>query len=360
MKLLDQFNLSGLSLSSKVIMAPLTRRRCTRTHVPVSIMVDYYAQRASAGLIIAEGCSPSVNGAGYANMPGLYNDAQKEAWIPITKAVHDKGGKIYLQVMHTGRVGHTNNLDDGADILGPSAIAQEGELSTYDFDKQPYTVPRAMTIAEIKTSVEEFANCCKLAIEAGFDGVELHSAHGYLPNQFLNEASNTRTDEYGGSIENRMRFLLEVIKSSCQAIGSDKVALRVSPFSYADTKEKPTELFSIYNALINELNQLDLAYLHLSHMGDPDPEKFKLWKELRANYNGTVMLCGDFTKEKAEEALQNDAADLIAFGRDFIANPDLVERFKNDWPLADQDRTNWYTLGEKGLTDFPVYKEAVN
>ncbi len=359
MKLLDKFNLRGLSLSSRVIMAPLTRRRSTRTHVPVPIMVDYYSQRSSAGLIIAEGCSPSVNGAGYANMPGLYNDEQKEAWLPITNSVHNKGGKIYLQLMHTGRVGHVNNLDKGGIILGPSAISQEGELSTYDFDKQPYTVPRAMTIDEIKTSVEEYVNCCRLSIEAGFDGVELHSAHGYLPNQFLNQSSNTRTDEYGGSIENRMRFLLEVIKSSCQAIGSDKVALRISPFSYADTKEKPTEILNIYSTLIKELNQFNLAYLHLSHMGEPDPKKFKLWEELRANYTGALILCGDFTKETAEKALQNNDADLIAFGRDFIANPDLVERFKNDWPLAVRDRTNWYTLGEEGFTDFPFYKEVL-
>jgi N-ethylmaleimide reductase len=357
MQLLEQYKLSGLTLSSKVIMAPLTRRRSTRTHIPVPIMVEYYAQRSSAGLIIAEGCSPSSNGAGYANMPGLYNQEQKEAWKPITKSVHDKGGKIYLQVMHTGRVGHSNNLDTGSEILAPSAIGQVGELSTYDFGKQPYTVPRAMTLADIKTSIDEFSNCSRLAIEAGFDGVEVHSAHGYLPNQFINESSNSRKDEYGGSVENRLRFLLEVIKSSCETIGSDKVGLRISPFSYADTKEKPEELFSVYNTLIKELNQLDLAYLHLSHMGDPDPEKFKLWKELRTQYKGTVILCGDFTKESAEEVLQKNEADLIAFGRDFIANPDLVERFKNDWPLTVRDNTNWYTLGEKGLTDFSFYNE---
>jgi N-ethylmaleimide reductase len=360
MKLLEPYVLSGLLLSSKIIMAPLTRRRSTRTHVPVPIMVEYYAQRSSAGLIIAEGCSPSSNGAGYANMPGLYNEEQKEAWKPITKAVHDKGGKIFLQVMHTGRVGHSNNLDQGAEILGASAIGQEGEISTYDLDKQPYTVPRAMTLAEIKVAIEEFTACSILAIEAGFDGVELHSAHGYLPNQFINKSSNTRTDEYGGDIANRLRFLLEVIKSSCQAIGSDKVGLRISPFSYADTKENPEELFRVYHRLINELNQLDLAYLHLSHMGEADPEKFKLWEELRTNYNGTVMLCGDFTKDTAEKALQDNEADLIAFGRDFIANPDLVERFKNNWSLAIRDNTNWYTLGTKGLTDFPFYKELAH
>ena len=360
MRLFEKFDLSGLILSSRVIMAPLTRRRSTRTHVPTAIMEKYYEQRAGAGLIIAEGCSPSPNGAGYANMPGLYNEEQKKAWTPITKAIHDKGGKVFLQVMHTGRVGHQNNLDEGAQVLGPSAIQQEGELSTYDFDKQAYTKPKEMSLADIKASITEFETCSKLAVEAGFDGVEIHSAHGYLPNQFINEASNTRKDAYGGSIENRIRFLLEVVETSCKMIGSDKVGLRISPFSYADTKEDAATLFKLYHQLIKELNQFDLAYLHLSHMGEPDLAKFKLWKELRANYTGTLMLCGDFTKESAENTIDKKEADLIAFGRDYIANPDLVERFKNNWPLAPQDRTNWYTLGEKGLTDFPFYKERNN
>jgi N-ethylmaleimide reductase len=357
MELFKQFKLQGLSLTSKVAMAPLTRRRSTRLHVPDSVMISYYAQRASAGLIIAEGTSPSPNGAGYANMPGLYNDEQMLAWKPVTKAVHEKGGKIFLQVMHTGRVGHINNLDTGGEILAPSAIAQEGELSTYDFGSRPYSNPKEMTFDDIRNAVDEFEHCCLLAVEAGFDGVEIHGAHGYLPNQFFNRSSNIRNDEYGGSIENRIRFLLEVIECSCKVIGSDKVALRISPFSYADTKEKPEDLFDLYNKLIGELNQFDLAYLHLSHMGEPYPEKFKLWKELRSNYNGNLMLCGDFTKESAEKALINDEADLIAFGRDFIANPDLVERLKNDWPLTSRDRTNWYTLGSKGLTDYPFFNE---
>lgn len=355
MKLLQPYNLKGLQLSSKVIMAPLTRRRCSRKHVPVSIMETYYAQRSSAGLIIAEGCSPSPNGAGYANMPGLYNEEQKLAWSKITKSIHDKGGKVFLQVMHTGRVGHINNLDDGAEILGASNISQEGEISTYDYGKQPYSKPKEMTLEHIKLTIEEFNFCAKLAIEAGFDGIEIHSAHGYLPNQFLNESTNNRSDEYGGSIENRLRFLLEVIKGSIETIGADKVGLRISPFSYADTKENTDELFKLYHALIKELNTLNLSYLHLSHMGEAHPEKFALWKELRNKYIGSVILCGDFTKGTAEETLINNEADLIAFGRDFIANPDLVERFKNNWPLTKRDRTNWYSIGEKGLIDYPFY-----
>ncbi len=322
-------------------------------------MADYYAQRASAGLIIAEGTSPSPNGAGYANIPGLYNEAQKEAWKPITEAVHEEGGKIFLQVMHTGRIAHSNNLTDGGRVVAPSAIAQEGNITTYDLDKQPYPVPHALTLNEIETTIAEYAHCARLSIEAGFDGIEIHSAHGYLPNQFLNASSNQRDDEYGGSIPNRQRFLLEVISASSSEIGSDKVGLRISPFSYADKYEDQEEVLEMYRSLIPRLNDFDLSYLHLSHMGDPEPIKFKLWKELRSLYNSTLIICGDFTKESAEQALQNNEADLIAFGRDYIANPDLVERFKNDWPLEERDRTNWYTLGKEGYSDYPFYTDKI-
>ena len=356
MKLFEAFDLKGLPLSSRIAMAPLTRRRCTKEHDPVDIMRTYYAQRASAGLIIAEGTSPSPNGVGYANMPGLYSKNQLELWKIITEDVHEAGGRIVLQVMHTGRIGHSNNLPNGARVIGPSAIAQEGEIATYDFEKEPYPVPEEMTISEIHTAVNEFATCAKLSIEAGFDGIEIHAAHGYLPNQFLNEASNNRSDEYGGSRENRMRFLVEVIDACCQSIGSEKVGLRISPLSYADVNENENELIALYSLLAEQLNGMNLSYVHLSHMGDPAPVKFEFWKKFRRIYTGNLMLCGDFTKDSAERALQNGDADLIAFGRDFIANPDLVDRLKNDWPLADRDRTNWYTNGAEGLIDFPKFR----
>jgi N-ethylmaleimide reductase len=355
MKLFEVFDLKGLHLSSRIAMAPLTRRRCTNAHDPIDIMRTYYAQRAGAGLIIAEGTSPSPNGVGYANMPGLYSKEQMELWKSITEDVHKAGGKIVLQVMHTGRIGHSNNLPEGARILAPSAIAQQGEIATYDFGKKPYPVPEEMTIAEVRAAVNEFETCAKLSLEAGFDGIEIHSAHGYLPNQFLNQSSNKRTDEYGGSRENRMRFLLEVIEACAKSIGSEKVGLRISPFSYADANEDQNELIALYSVLAEQLDGMNLSYLHLSHMGEPVPVKFEFWKKLRSIYTGNLMLCGDFTKDTAEQALQNGDADLIAFGRDFIANPDLVDRFKNDWPLAERDRTNWYTLGPKGLIDFPNF-----
>lgn len=358
MKLFDTFDLAGAALTSRIAMAPLTRRRATNDHAPVPIMIEYYRQRAGAGLIIAEGTSPSPNGVGYCNMPGLYQEAHVPIWKQCTDAVHEEGGKIFLQVMHTGRVGHPDNLPDGAQLLAPSAIAQQGEISVYDSEeKQPYPTPEAMTLTQIKEAVEEFKTCAILAEKAGFDGVEVHSAHGYLPNQFINQSSNERTDEYGGSRSNRLRFLLEVIDASIDAIGAAKVGLRISPFSYADVQEDPAEVNAIYIELVEELNKRNLAYLHLSHMGEPEPQKFELWKAIRKVYTGTLMLCGDFTKDSAELALQNNEADLIAFGRDFIANPDLVERFKNNWPLAERDRTNWYTLGAEGYTDFKGYND---
>jgi len=359
MKLFEAFDLKGTLLSSRIAMAPLTRRRSTRAHDPVKIMQTYYSQRASAGLIIAEGTSPSPNGVGYANMPGLYSDEQMKLWKSITNDVHEAGGKIFLQVMHTGRVGHPNNLPDGAKVLGPSPVAQVGEISTYDLDKQSYPVPKEMTTIEVQEAINEFVHCAKLSVQAGFDGIEIHGAHGYLPNQFLNQSSNKRTDAYGGSRENRMRFLLEIIEGCTKAIGSQKVGLRISPFSYADSQENHDELIALYSLLVKELNAFDLSYLHISHMGDALPLKFEFWKTIRRIYCGNLMLCGDFTKESAEEALQNGAADLIAFGRDFIANPDLVERFKNNWPLAERDRTYWYTLGAVGLIDFPAYQDSI-
>jgi N-ethylmaleimide reductase len=358
MKLLKPYNLAGLELDSRITMAPLTRRRCNRLHEPVEIMQTYYSQRASAGLIIAEGTSPSPNGAGYANMPGLYTAKQMTQWKKVTEKVHQKGGKIVLQVMHTGRVSHVNNLDEGAKVLAPSAIAQSGEITTYDFEKQPYPTPKAMSTAEVKEAVAEYAQCANLAMEAGFDGIEIHGAHGYLPNQFFNQSSNHRTDEYGGSQESRLRFLMEVIDACGKAIGYNKVGLRISPFSYADTQENEEELLELYQLLATKLNETHLSYLHLNHMGEAVGVKFELWNSIRKIYKGNLMLCGDFSKESAEQALQNGDADLIAFGRDYIANPDLVERFQNNWPLAERDRTHWYTQGAQGLIDFPKFNDS--
>ncbi|MCR9174157.1 MAG: alkene reductase [bacterium] len=356
MKLFEPIQIGNLELTSRIAMAPLTRCRAVQQNTPNEIMVEYYRQRAGAGLIITEGASPSPNGLGYRNIPGLYNQQQLEGWKLITKAVHEEGGRVFLQIMHTGRVGHTNNLPKGGRLLAPSAIAQKGDISTYDLGRQPYPTPEAMTLEEVREAVQEFRTCTEMAIEAGFDGVEVHGAHGYLPNQFLLPSRNERTDEYGGTRENRLRFLKEVLEECCDAVGSEKVGLRISPFSYADVDDDEQELIATYTAVIEMLGPFDLAYLHLSHMGDPVPVKFEMWQRIREKFNGPLMLCGDFTKESAEKALQENRADMIAFGRDYIANPDLVERFKNNWPLTERDNTLWYGDGAEGYTDYPFFE----
>lgn len=358
MKLFQSINLNGIELSNRVVMAPLTRRRCSRDNNPVDIMIEYYRQRAGAGLIIAEGTSPSPNGVGYPNMPGLYTSNQLKLWKRITNAVHENEGKIFLQIMHTGRVAHINNLPKGSNVLAPSSVQHRGEVSTYDLGKQPYSIPNKMTLEEIQSTIKEYVECSEMAISAGFDGVEIHSAHGYLPNQFLNTSSNLRDDNYGGNEENRIRFLIDILEQCSASIGSKKVGLRVSPFSYVDSAEEDSEVCSMYKSLTSKLNNLNLAYLHLSHMGDKTKIKFELWKEIRKLYKGTIILCGDFIKDTAERAIQNGEADLIAFGRDFISNPDLVERMKNNWPIEKRDPEFWYTDGEKGLTDYPKYNKS--
>lgn len=355
-RLFEKYTLGSIELDSRIVMAPLTRCRAIDNN-PNLLMAEYYKQRASAGLIITEGTSPSPNGLGYRNIPGLYNEDQRLGWKAIAQAVKSKKGKIFIQLMHTGRVGHTDNLPKGAKLIGPSCIPQKGEISTYNLGKQPYPVPEEMSLKDIRNTIEEFIHSSQLAVDAGIDGVEIHCAHGYLPNQFINTSSNTRSDNYGGSIENRCRFVLEVIAECSKVIGSDKVGVRISPFSYADINEEHETIYTTYRYLVDQLNVFKLAYLHLSHMGDPLVEKFNLFKEIRTIYKGNLIKCGDFTKESAIAALNNDECDLIAFGRDYIANPDLVERFINNWSLAKRDNSLWYGDNQKGYTDYSFFEK---
>lgn len=358
MKLTQPYKLGNNTLKSSIVMAPLTRCRAINNNTPNTLMAEYYGQRAGAGLIIAEGTSPSVNGLGYRNIPGLFTKDHAKTWRLSTDKVRKNNGHIFIQLMHTGRIGHQNNLPNGAKVIGPSAIAQPGEISTYDFEKQPYPTPIEMSNEDIEAAIKEFVYSSKLAIEAGFHGVEIHCAHGYLPNQFINTTSNQRNDNYGGSIENRCRFVLTILKETCKEIGSDKVGIRISPFSYADDNEDQKLIEETYLYLTSEMNKLNLAYLHLSHMGDANPIKFELFNEIRKKYNGTLIKCGDYTRETAEEALQNNECDLIAFGRDYIANPDLSERFKNNWPLTERNNKEWYGDGARGYTDYSNYNES--
>lgn len=358
MKLLNSYNLKGLKLNNRVIMAPLTRARAT-DNIPNDLMVTYYSQRAQAGLIISEGTAPSPNGLGYARIPGIYTDQQVEGWKKITEAVHKEGGKIFLQIMHTGRVSHKDNMEEKAEILAPSAIALKGEMYTDQNGPQPYPVPKEMTKEDIRQAQEEFVRAALNAIKAGFDGVEIHAANGYLADQFLNTASNKRIDEYGGSKENRSRFTLQIVEKVTNAIGSEQVGVRLSPYSAFNGTEIFDGMDEHFLYLTEQLNQFNLAYLHLvdnSALGSPNvPES--IFSKIRKKFEGTLIRNGGYTKEEAEKSISNDKTDLVSFGRSFIANPDLIYRFENDIVLNEPDSETFYTPGEKGYTDYPFFQE---
>lgn len=345
---------SSLQLSNRVVMSPLTRSRATQDNIPTALMAEYYGQRATAGLIITEGTSPSPNGLGYPRIPGLFNAAQVVGWKQVTDAVHSKGGKIVVQLMHTGRVTHVANLPVGAEVLGPSADLCPREMFTDSQGLQPHSTPKAMTQADITSTIAEYVQSAKLAIEAGFDGVELHAANGYLIEQFLNANVNKRTDAYGGSIEGRNRFAQEVARAVVNAIGSDKVGMRLSPHGVLGGTGSFPEVDAQYLALTEALSSLQLAYIHVldhSAMGTPPvPEATK--KALRAAFNGAFILAGGFDKASAEAALAERRADLIAFGRPFIANPDWVARMQSSVESNAMDMSTFYTPDPKGYTDY--------
>ncbi len=345
---------ASLQLRNRVVMSPLTRSRASQDNIPTALMAAYYGQRATAGLIVTEGTSPSPNGLGYPRIPGLFNAAHVAGWKLVTDAVHAKGGKIVVQLMHTGRVTHVANLPAGAEVLGPSAQACPGEMFTDSHGMQAHSTPRAMTQADIAATVAEYVQSARLAIEAGFDGVELHAANGYLIEQFLNANVNQRTDGYGGSIEGRNRFALEVARATIAAIGSHKVGIRLSPHGVLAGTGTFAEVDAQYLALVEALSSLELAYIHVldhSAMGTPPvPEASK--KALRAAFKGSFILAGGFDSASAEAALTEGRADLIAFGRPFIANPDWVARMQSGAASNTLDMSTFYTPGPKGYTDY--------
>ncbi|MDX1760713.1 MAG: alkene reductase, partial [Christiangramia sp.] len=323
MKLLNSYNLKGIELNNRAIMAPLTRARAT-DNIPNDLMLKYYRQRANAGLIISEGTAPSKNGLGYARIPGIFTEAQIEGWKKITETIHKENGKIFLQIMHTGRVSHEYNMADDAEILAPSPVALDGEMYTDQHGPQPYPVPKEMSLQEIEQAQEEFVQAARNAMEAGFDGVEIHSANGYLLDQFLNTATNKRSDEYGGSKENRSRFTLETTKKVTDAIGADKVGIRLSPYSSFNGTEIFEGIDEQFLYLAEKLNEFDLAYLHLvdnTSLGSPDVAS-SIFVKIREKFNGSLIRNGGFTKESAEKIISEGLTDLVAFGRSFIANPD--------------------------------------
>ncbi len=346
--------------TNRIVMAPMTRCRALG-NIPNDLIAAYYAQRAGAGLIITEGTSPSPNGLGYARIPGIFSEQQVEGWRKTTDAVHKAGGKIFIQLMHTGRISHLLNMPAGAEILAPSAVKPAGQMWTDAKQMQDFEVPKAMSSEDILQAKAEYVTAAKNAIAAGFDGVELHSANGYLLEQFLSPVSNIRTDEYGGSVENRCRFVLEVVAEVAAAIGKNKTGIRLSPYGVASDMPHYPEIDATYDYLSTKLNEADIAYIHHvdhSAMGAPAvPVEIK--KLIRKNFKNTIILCGGYDKQRAEADLESGLGDFIAFGRPFINNPDLVDRLKNDWPLYEVLHTDlFYAAGDKGYTDYPAYSQG--
>lgn len=319
-------------------------------NVPNALMVKYYTLRATAGLIITEGTAPSANGLGYARIPGCFTQEQADGWRSVTSAVHAAGGHIFLQLMHTGRISHPANMAPGARILAPSAIAAPGTMYTDSAGPQPHPVPEAMSEADILAAVEEFQSAAALAIGAGFDGVELHGANGYLIEQFLNLASNQRSDGWGKTVEGRARFALEVARAVVAAAGKDKVGIRLSPYGANGGLSADDETDALYTYLAAKFAELGLAYVHIvdhSPMGAP-PVKSELKAAIRQKFRGAYILSGGYDRAKAEADLAANKGDLVAFGRPFLGNPDLVQKLQQNAPLVPPDMSTFFTPDEKG------------
>ncbi|MCG8343143.1 MAG: alkene reductase [Chlorobiales bacterium] len=348
-------NLGPLPLRNHMVMAPMTRSRATG-NVPNELMAEYYEQRSSAGLIITEGTAPSPNGLGYPRIPGVFSCAQTEGWKTVTIAVHRNGGKIFLQLMHCGRIAHPLNMPAGARVIAPSAVAASGKMYTDNDGMQPYPVPEEMSEEDIRATIEEYAQASRSAFIVGFDGIELHGANGYLIEQFIRPNTNLRTDGYGGPIENRARFMLEVVEAVTGAIGKERVGIRLSPFGVFNDMPLYDAMEEEYGYLARELDKTGLAYIHLvDHfsMGTPVvPDSIK--ETFRREFKRTLILSGGYDAERAESDLEAGKCDLIAVGRPFLANPDLVERWKTGAPLNEPDMSTAYSHGPKGYIDYPT------
>jgi N-ethylmaleimide reductase len=353
--LFSKTTLGSLTLQNRLVMSPMTRNRATG-NIPNELMAQYYAQRATAGLIITEGTSPSPNGLGYPRIPGIFSAAQVAGWKRVTDAVHAQGAKMFIQFMHCGRIGHALNLPAGARVLGPSAVAAVGDMYTDAEGMKPNATPQAMTEADIKATIEEFVQSAKNAVAAGFDGVELHGANGYLLEQFIRPNSNQRMDRYGGSIENRARFVLEVADAVIRAIGKDKVGIRLSPFGVFNDMPLYDAMEADYTYLAQQLNARGLVYIHLvdhSSIGAP-PVPASMKATFRNMFKGKLILSGGYDAARAENDLAAGKCDLIAVGKPFLANPDLVARWKTGAAVNSPDMNTFYTPGAKGYTDYPT------
>ena len=359
--LLSPYKIGDLSLKNRVVMAPLTRGRAGKDRIPNALMAEYYSQRANAGLIISEGTAPSKQGNGWVDAPGIYNNAQVEGWKQVTRAVHEQGSTFFLQLWHTGRASHSSFQENNRLPIAPSAIKIEGAEAHTPNGKQPYEVPRALETEEIPGVVEDYRQAAENAKAAGFDGVEIHSANGYLIAEFLQTKTNKRTDRYGGSLENRYRFLKEIVEAVITVWPANRVGVRLSPNGTFNDMGSP-DYKETYRYVVQQLNSYGLAYLHVMdglafgfhELGEP-----MTLAEVREVFEGTIIGNCGYDREQAEKAIAAKDADLIAFGRPYISTPDLVSRFVNNQPLnPDAPMETWYSPGPVGYTDYPTYEQA--
>lgn len=355
MKLLSPFQLGPLSLENRIVMAPMTRSRAIDNRAS-ELLATYYSQRSSAGLIVTEGIAPSPNALGYARIPGLFNAEQVASWLPVTEAVHQNGGHIIAQLMHVGRIGHPLNLPQGARLLAPSAVAANGEMYTDALGPQPFPEPEAMSSSDVRAAIDEFGKAATLAREAGFDGVELHGANGYLIEQFLNPHTNRRSDAYGGSVEARARFSIEALEAAASAVGRERVAIRLSPFNTFNDLPVYEEVQAQYAYLAKHLT--GVLYVHLVQNSHQDYRAVE--SAIRTASHAPIILNGGFDRTRAEEAIGDGRAELISFGRPFIANPDLPHRFAARLDLATPDPSTFYTPGANGYVDYEPVQAAAS
>lgn len=356
--LLTPVRVGPYTLRNRMVMAPMTRSRAVEGNVPSSLAPTYYKQRASAGLIVTEGAQISPEGVGYPGTPGIHTDEQVAGWSQVTEAVHAAGGQIFLQLWHVGRVSHPYFQPGGALPVAPSAIAIQGNARTPEGPK-PFVAPRALELAEIPRVIEDFAAGARRALAAGFDGVEIHGANGYLIDQFLRDGSNRRTDVYGGSVEQRARFLLEVTEAVTGVWGADRVGVRLSPMN-PNNDMSDSDKIATFGYAAEALDPFGLAYLHVMAPGswDPETESRAVLRAMRERFRGPLIVNGGFTRETGDALLAGGLADLVSFGVLFLANPDLPERFAEGAPLNEPDRATFYSSGERGYIDYPT-RDAV-
>jgi len=356
-KIFTPFEKNGLRLKNHIVMAPMTRSRALN-NIPNQLMATYYRQRSQAGLIITEATAISPDALGYTRTPGIFSTQQIAGWKLSTEAVHTNGAKIFLQLVHSGRIGHVDNLPVGARLVGVSDIRAQGQIFTDTRQMQPFSQPKALLTSEVEKVIEDFVTAARNAVQAGFDGVELHSANGYLMEQFLNPHINNRTDRFGGSIENRARFVLNVAEKISAAIGKSNVGVRFSP--YSTFNDLPAydrqEVHETYQYLAEKLNEIGVGYIHLALNPDADPATYQV---VREKFTGNLLYCNGLDLQSAEKILQEGRADLVGFGRHFIANPDLVTRLQQNEKLAQPDFETFYSNGEKGYIDYSFLNQVI-